>query len=72
MPTEPQIIDFYSKDIALSKMNKPDLYKKCQEVIRENMKLQMFNNIQQEEIEDLEGLSPSKINRKLKIKNQMK
>ena len=24
------------------------------------------------EIEDLEGLSPSKINRKLKIKNQMK
>ena len=54
MATEPQIINFYNnKDTCLSKMKKPDLYKKCQELIRENMKLQMINNVQQEEIETL-------------------
>jgi len=54
MATEPQIINFYNnKEPSLSKMNKPDLYKKCQELIRENMKLQMINNVQQEEIETL-------------------
>jgi len=68
MPTEPQIINFYSKDISLSKMNKPDLYKKCQEVIRENMKLQMFNNMLEDEnkklINDLSACEDT--NRKLK------
>ena len=68
MPTEPQIIDFYSKDISLSKMNKPDLYKKCQEVIRENMKLQMFNNMLEDEntqlINDLSACEDT--NKKLK------
>jgi len=56
MATEPQIIDFYNnKDTSLSKMKKPDLYKKCQELIRENMKLQMINNVQQQEIEDMKN-----------------